>query len=79
MKLYNTNITNTLGVSQKKPVNLEALTARMKRKLDKVNKKVVKLPDGHWLVDLENDSMMPINIEELARKLKVLQGYEELI
>jgi hypothetical protein len=51
----------------------------MRRKLDKVNKKIVKLPDGHWLVDLENDSMMPINIEELARKLKVLHGYEELI
>jgi hypothetical protein len=66
-------------VSQKKPINLEALTARMRRKLDKVNKKIIKSPNGHWLVDLENDSMMPINIEELARKLKVLQGYEELI
>ena len=79
MKSLTTNITNTLGVSQKKPINLEALTARMRRKLDKVNKKIIKSPNGHWLVDLENDSMVSINIEELARKLKVLQGYEELI
>lgn len=73
------NITNTLGMSHKKLVNLEALTARMRRKLDKVNKKIVKLPNGHWLVDLENDSITAINIEDLARKLKVLHGYEELI
>ena len=73
------NITNTLGMSHKKLVNLEALTARMRRKLDKVNKKIVKLPDGHWLVDLENDNIVSINIEDLARKLKVLHGYEELI
>ena len=65
--------------ARKKLVNLEALTARMRRKLDKVNKKIVKLPDGHWLVDLENDSITAINIADLARKLKVLHGYEELI
>jgi hypothetical protein len=63
----------------KKLVNLEALTARMRRKLAKVNKKIVKLPDGHWLVDLENDSITTIDIADLARKLKVLHGYEELI
>jgi cell division septal protein FtsQ len=79
MKSLTTNITNTLGVSQKKPINLEALTARMRRKLDKVNKKIIKSPNGHWLVDLENDSIVSINIEDLARKLKVLRGYEELI
>ena len=79
MKSLTTNITNTLGVSQKKPINLEALTARMRRKLDKVNKKIIKSPNGHWLVDLENDSILSINIEDLARKLKVLHGYEELI
>ena len=66
-------------MSQKKPINLEALTARMRRKLDKVNKKIIKSPNGHWLVDLENDSIVSINIEDLARKLKVLRGYEELI
>ena len=79
MKSLTTNITNTLGVSQKKPINLEALTARMRRKLDKVNKKIIKSPNGHWLVDLENDSIVSINIEDLARNLKVLHGYEELI
>ena len=79
MKSLMTNITNTLGVSQKKPINLEALTARMRRKLDKVNKKIIKSPNGHWLVDLENDSIVSINIEDLARNLKVLHGYEELI